>query len=273
MSFKLGFIAEEPEELTCETCIAADGAPISAHPPRPSLVRVYFPDRDAAYTYYNDAFTLHKGDLVYVDGKLSGLRGRVADVQYSFKIKLSDYRRVIHRIDTDVTGTFHMAGSHFVTFDKEALLPEKALRWFKAPDSAADDTVCGQDNRSFLLSDLKEMDVSSAVAERGHEYYIKNRVRYLHLAEEKGFAIVQGSHVYEVEFTYRNNEIRNLVCNCFCVGHCKHSFAAMLQLREILDWIEENKPAAAEPLCFTAIDKSTFFAFAVSGKETGTITI
>lgn len=41
----------------------------------PSVVRVYFPERDRAYSYYNDRFDLHKGDVVYVSGKLAGLLG------------------------------------------------------------------------------------------------------------------------------------------------------------------------------------------------------
>ena len=32
----------------------------------PSVVRVYFPERDRAYSYYNDRFDLHEGDVVYV---------------------------------------------------------------------------------------------------------------------------------------------------------------------------------------------------------------
>ena len=32
--------------------------------------------------YYNDQFDLHRGDLVFVDGKPEGLRGRVVNVTY-----------------------------------------------------------------------------------------------------------------------------------------------------------------------------------------------
>ena len=46
--------------------------------PGPSLVWVHFA-RNRAYSYYNDAFDLHRGDVVYVEGKLAGLR-RVVDV-------------------------------------------------------------------------------------------------------------------------------------------------------------------------------------------------
>ena len=51
-------------------------------------------------SYYNDLFDLHRGDLVFVVGKLEGLRGIVVDVSYNFKIKLSDYKRVIAVADT-----------------------------------------------------------------------------------------------------------------------------------------------------------------------------
>lgn len=65
----------------------------------PSVVRVYFPERDRAYSYYNDRFDLHEGDVVYVSGKLAGLLGRVAAVDYNFRIRLADYERVIGAAD------------------------------------------------------------------------------------------------------------------------------------------------------------------------------
>ena len=70
---------------------------------------------------------------MYVDGKLEGQRGRVTDVNYNFKIKVSDYMRIIAVVDTNVRGQFYMAGSHFVTFDKEALPRKQVLvRFFLA---------------------------------------------------------------------------------------------------------------------------------------------
>ena len=44
---------------------------------RKSVVQVYFPDRDRSYSYYNDQFDLQCGDIVFVEGKLEGVRGRV----------------------------------------------------------------------------------------------------------------------------------------------------------------------------------------------------
>ena len=72
-------------------------------------------------SYYNDLFDLKVGDIVFVEGKLEGLCGRVVDVTYNFKIKLSDYKRVISVADTEVRGEFFFAGSHFITFDPTVL--------------------------------------------------------------------------------------------------------------------------------------------------------
>lgn len=96
MAFKMGFHASaepEPKETVGEI-------KNPARPPRRSVVRVFFPTRNFACSYYNDAFDLHCGDIVFVEGKLEGLRGRVVEVSYGFKIKLSDYKRVISKADT-----------------------------------------------------------------------------------------------------------------------------------------------------------------------------
>ena len=95
--------------------------PANETAPRRSVVPVYFASRDMTLAYYNDRFDLHRGDTVYVDGKLEGHLGRVTEVNYNFKIKLSYYKRVIGVADTNVHGRFFAAGSHFVTFDRAAL--------------------------------------------------------------------------------------------------------------------------------------------------------
>ena len=50
--------------------------------PVKSLVQVSFPDVHRSYAYYNDAFDLHEGDLVFVSGKLAGKCGSVESVNY-----------------------------------------------------------------------------------------------------------------------------------------------------------------------------------------------
>ena len=94
--FKIGFNGSAEEHRK---------APGEAHSicpavtPRKSVVRVHFPARNMNLSYYNDAFDLKCGDIVFVEGKLEGLRGRVVDVAYNFKITLSDYKRVISVAD------------------------------------------------------------------------------------------------------------------------------------------------------------------------------
>lgn len=242
--------------------------------PRKSVVQVYFAGRNMTLAYYNDQFDLHRGDMVYVDGKLEGMRGRVTEVNYNFKIKVSDYKRVIAVVDTTVNGQFFMAGSHFVTFDRAALPISKVVTWFKAPAKEDDEFVSGSDDTAFRLDDLSGMKVSAAIAERGHEYYIENKVRYICIDGTKGYAIVEGSEAYEVEFEYRDGEISQLICSCFCSYNCKHEFAAMLQLKETLDLISKNYADEYERTeYFAAVNKGTLFAFAIDGKETGTFTL
>lgn len=268
MAFKIGFAAENPENKPAADTNTAHQMPAA---PRKSVVQVYFAGRNMTLAYYNDQFDLHRGDMVYVDGKLEGMRGRVTEVNYNFKIKVSDYKRVIAVVDTNVRGKFFMAGSHFVTFDREALPSSKVVTWFKAPLKADDEFVSGSDDTTFCLDDLSGMKVSAAIAERGHDYYMKNKVRYLCIDGIKGYAIVEGSENYEVEFQYRNGEISDLTCSCFCSYNCKHEFAAMLQLRETLAMIEQHyADEYAHTGYFAAVDKGILFAFAIDGKETGT---
>ena len=271
MTFKIGFAADRSVGKTDDS--AYTQVPLSAVP-RKSVVQVKFPGRGTSLAYYNDQFDLHPGDWVYVDGKLEGQRGRVTDVNYNFKIKVSDYKRVIAVVDTNVHGQFYMAGSHFFTFDKEALPRKQVLGWFKAPVSDEEEFVSGSDDTSFALDDLKNMNVTAAIAERGHDYYLENKVRYLCVDGIRGYAIVEGTEAYEVEFLCRNGEISNLVCSCFCSYNCKHEFAAMLQLRETLELIGKHYDSEYERSgYFAAVAKGTLFAFAIDGKESGSFTI
>ncbi len=271
MAFKIGFAAQQPQEHSSDT---APTAPQQASAPRKSVVQVYFARRNMTLAYYNDQFDLHRGDLVYVDGKLEGLRGRVVEVNYNFKIKVSDYKRVIAVADTSIHGRFFLAGSHFITFDPTALPAGKVLTWYKAPAKEDDEFASGSDDSSFHLNHLHEMPVSGPVAQRGREYYRENRIKYLCLDGSRGFAIVEGSDAYEVEFTYRNGEISQLTCTCFCSYYCKHEYATMLQLQETLKRIEEHYADEYTRTGYLAVvDQSAFFTFALEGRETGSFTL
>ena len=270
MAFKIGFSALEERDGQ-----NADITPPAEETlPRRSVVQVRFPDRGVPLSYYNDRFDLHCGDLVFVEGKLEGKRGIVTGVEYNFQIRLSDYKRVIAVADTNVTGQFHMAGSHLITFDRNALPRKKAASWFKAPAKPEEEYVSGSDEVSFPLQNLAELPITSEKAERGNAYYMENRVRYLCLDGTKGYAIVEGTSAYDVEFTYAEGAVSAMTCSCYCAGVCKHEFAALLQLRESLEGIIKNYTAEYDRTeYFASVGKETFVTFAIGSKKTGTITL
>ena len=271
MAYKIGFAAESSDRKPLEsTCTV----PQVKGNPRKSVVQVSFAGHGNKLAYYNDQFDLHCGDMVYVDGKLKGQLGRIVDVNYNFKIKVCDYKLVIAVVDTTVNGQFFMAGSHFVTFDTAALPAKKAATWFKAPNKEDDEFVSSSDDTTFRLDDLNEMNITAAIAERGYEYYMRNHVRYISVNGTKGYAIVEGSEAYEVEFQYSKGEISKLICSCFCSYNCKHEFAAMLQLKETLEIIEKHYAAKYKQNgYFAAVSKNTLFTFAIDSKENGSFTL
>lgn len=268
--FSIGFRIHDSEEPNGSAPTAPPSRTDAA--PRRSLVEVYFPDRGRAWSYYNDQFDLHIGDLVYVEGKLEGLQGRVEDVSYSFKIKLSDYKRVVALADLTVKGDFYMTESHFVTFDRTVLPYEKAMPWFMPPAAQEEEYASGSDGEGFPLNDLSAMKVSPQIAERGQNYYRDNKVLYLCLDKTQGRAIVRGTETYEVEFSYADGVISDLVCSCYCPGACKHEVAAMLLLQDILKQIEEHY-ADVYGDYFAAIFKDVFLACTVYNRDTGKVTL
>lgn len=105
---------------------------------RNSVVQVSFKESYNDLSYYNDQFDLKVGDLVYVEGKLEGKQGVVEEVNYNFKIKLSEYKRVIAVADTSVKGEFYMEGAQYITFEKNALPRQKIATWFFPPAKEED---------------------------------------------------------------------------------------------------------------------------------------
>lgn len=273
MSFKIGFTSTLYENENQNEII--EKAPQNALETvaKKSLVDVCFDERHITCSYYNDCFDLKCGDIVYVEGKLEGVRGRVVGVNYTFKIKLSDYKRVIAVADTTVKGKFFMLGTHFVTFDKDALPFEKVLTWFKAPTLDEEETVFSTDGVKANIHDLATFDVKNEVAQRALEYYKQNRVVYLEVKGDKGRAIVRGGKPYVVEFTFDGTEIGDVVCECFCSGICKHAFATMMQLRETVDLVEERYPDENNGRYFATVCKSEFFAYVVDSAQKGSFEV
>ena len=267
MKFPIGFaFNDESQKVEMDPLVQDVIVPVK------SLVQVYFPERNQMLTYFNDRFDLKRGDFVFVDGKLEGIRGIVREVNKNFKIKVADYKKVIGVADTNVTGQMHMVGSHFVSFDAAVLTYEKIRTWYFPPVKLEEEYETGNDDTVITLDKLGDMKVSQAVWERGREYYVDNHVRYICLDAGHGKAIVEGEHAYEVDFDFDDGDIHNLVCSCPCGYTCKHEVATMMQLKETLELIEKHY-ADLHHGCFAAIVKGELFRFVIDSRETGSFTL
>ena len=268
MKYKIGFHGYEEEKKE-------DLQPleIGENKPVKSVVQVRFPSQGRSFAYYNDCFDLHVGDIVFVEGKLEGVQGVVTEVSRSFKIKLSDYKRVISVADTTVKGELFFGGSHLIAFDKSVIPYEKIRGWFLSPESD-EEVAVGYDDEGFFLDELGDFEIKPEIAKRGFVYYNHNKVVYISVDGTTGRAIVEGSRFYEVSFDYDNGGIRNITCDCFCSYHCKHEFAALLQLRETLKIIEElYDDEYSQGDYFAAVSKSALMNYAVDRKEKGSIVL
>ncbi len=269
MSFKIGFTPSRDNENKNRETLITKRAEIK---PRKSVVQVHFDKRHLTCAYYNDLFDLHVGDMVYVEGKLEGMQGRVVEVSYTFKIKLSDYKKVTHLIDTKVNGDLFFAGSHAIAYEKDVIPFDKVISWFKTPNNEEDEYVYSTDDTVFNLEDLGGMNIAKEIADRGYEYYMENRVVYIEIDDGNGKAIVDGSEPYIVEFEYDGCDIHNITCSCYCTGTCKHEFAAMLQLKETLKFMDENYEDFDDGY-FAIISKNALFKFALNENTPARITI
>jgi len=92
-------------------------------------------------------------------------------------------------------------------------------------------------------------------------------VVYLSIDKGEGYAIVQGSEYYEVTFIYEDEEIKASVCNCYCEGHCKHEYAVLLQLQELVgNWAIHYDENYSKEEYFAAIDKTVVWNMSISRK-------
>lgn len=267
MSTKIGFIIEKNSGEQTEPTLCHTTKGVSKK--RACLCEVYFAHIDRSYTYYNDSFDLKVSDLCFVSGKLEGCIGTVVSLCFSFKIKPSDYEKVISVADTQVSGKFVFANNMFASFDRQTLPYKKAITWFAPPENA-DDYVVSTDDKVYMLNDLHSFDADIEIIRRGHDYFVNNKVCYIELCDKKVRAIVCGTKSYTVEFDYDNGEIKNLVCPCYCTDICKHEIAVMLQLSNLLKCIEKNYKSEFEQSRYlSAITKAKLFEIVIDSKDKG----
>lgn len=235
------------------------------HPER-YLVEVGFDNSNEYGTYICEYIDVYEGDFVRVSGPMQDKLGVVKDVIYFCKIRPSKYERVVAKIDTDVYGNFIPLEHMWVTFDRQSIDKDKMRLWFLSP---LEDGECVDENEfvPFLLHNLEELPISSIRADRGENYYEEHRIVYICLDKGKGYAIVQGSEYYEVTFTYIDKKIHDILCNCYCEGYCKHEYAVLLQLQDLVgNWTINYDENYSKEEYFAAIDKMVVWNMSISRK-------
>ncbi len=231
-----------------------------------SLVSVRFPRLDCCYTYYNDAFNLREGDIVFVSGKMAGESGLVETVNYRFKINPADYERVIAHPVISMMGTYAPVLDKMVSIDRVTIDPETFRGWIIPSADGGVETpeyVMGEGYAFDLEHFAESPEVDSAVMSRAIDYCTEGRVSYLSVKDNVGTAFVKGTKWYEVNFRYENGWVRDMYCECPYAGFCKHSIAVLITLREILKRIGVFE--------FTAVDSRLFYDMLISGRQRVTL--
>ncbi len=199
-----------------------------------SLVRVHFDDAAYELTYYNDRFDLKPGDRVFVSGKRAGEAGIVNAVSTKFRIKASDYERVIALAQTSIHGTYKPVADKMISYDADALSPEGFRTWVMPPEEPAedeDDEIIYGDGYEIPLDDPHNAEgVDKAVFGRALNYCGSGRIGYISVRDGVGHAYVEGEHWYELDFRIRDNAIEEAYCGCPYPGLCKHLLAVAVTL-------------------------------------------
>ena len=240
--------------------------------PQKSLILVEFENFFKPLAYYNDKFDLEVGDIVYVDGKLEGEQGRVIEISYSFNIKINDYKKIIAAADTSLCGELHMRGKYGLDPTGEVLPAEKVRTWFRSP-SEVTESILSREGKTFQLDDEKNWPFKEEVRERGEKLFSTDKVVYLSVRDNCVFAIVQGSdYYYEVMIPVSRNQ-NNFdfyvsVCDCMCFGACKHQYAVLKQLKELLqtEIIDLDKQED-----FAVINTDLLYKYTIMGKKQGSL--
>ena len=201
--------------------------------PVKSLVRVRFETFDRELTYFNDLFNLKEGDRVFVSGKLAGKVGYITSVTTKFRIRLSDYERVIAVAQTPVHGSYVPVMDKMLSYDSIALSPDEFRTWFFHPEEPVDgpEEIIYGDGYVIPLDDPHKAEgATPPVFDRALEYCRTGKIGYVSVRDGVGRAYVAGSEWYELEFTIRNNAIQEAYCSCPYAGLCKHLLAVAIML-------------------------------------------
>ena len=235
-----------------------------------SLVRVHFEDAAYELTYFNDAFDLKPGDRVFVSGKRAGEVGIVNSVSTKFRIKASNYERVIALAQTPIHGTYKPVADKMLSYDAGALSPEGFRTWVIPPEEPVldeDDEIIYGDGYEIPLDDPHNAEgVDKAVFGRALNYCSSGRIGYISLRDGVGKAYVEGEQWYELDFCIRDNMIEEAYCDCPYPGLCKHLLAVAVTLS-----VMSNHGDLDLSRDFVLIDADRFFEMIKRNEQTITL--
>ena len=202
---------------------------VTVKTPVRSLVSISFDRMNHPLTYYNDQFDLKPGDRVFVTGKLEGEIGLVESVTTKFRVRISDYQKVISLAQTPIHGVYAPKGNMMLSYTADALMPEDFRKWVLPPHEAEeqseDDVVFG-DGYEIPLEDPSTAEgVDPAVFDRAIDICRSGRIGYVSVRNGEGKAFIRGSRWYELDFTLNGSMIQEAYCECPYAGLCKHLLA------------------------------------------------
>ena len=224
----VGFGQEEPKQEEKQQ----RGTVITEPSPVRSLVSVSFEEGGRTLTYYNDRFDLNIGDRVFVSGKLSGKVGYVESVTTKFRIRLSDYEKVLSVAQTPVLGTYENKGDMMCSYDADTVSPEDFRKWVLPPkDEAEDEEIIFGDGYEISMDDPTSADgYDPSVMQRAVKYCQEGKIGYVSVRNGVGKAFVHGTKWYEIDFRLSGNVLREAYCDCPYPGLCKHLLAVIVLL-------------------------------------------
>lgn len=235
---------KENKDITAPTVI--DEKPIR------SVVTVHFVN-GREYPYYNDMFDLKVGDVVYVDGKLKGISGRVTEITTKFKVSLDFYKRVIAKLNLEFHGEFKNKSRFMVCENPNAFTIEQVKQWYFPPREEKEEFFVGDgytvnlDNMT-ACEDFDDIEFSDAV-----DIVDDGEVKFITVKNGKGYAIIKRNKPHLVEFEYKKGVVSNLLCDCIKPGLCDHSLAVCVAMDILIkNGLDKENPE------FSALDINEF---------------
>ena len=227
-----------------------------------SLVTVSFDDDGRELTYYNDRFDLEPGDRVFVSGKFAGKPAVIEEVFTKFKIRPSDYQRVIAVAGCPVRGTYEAVLNKMVCTGGDAMTPDEFRSWILPPRTEEEEEfIYGEGYDLDIFRFEEDEEASPALSGRAADYCSSGKVAYIGGRDGIGRAFIEGGSWYELEFRLSGDRVTEMYCDCPCPGLCKHLLAVAMTLGSLA----ENGLDLSRD--FAAIDADRFWDMASAAKQ------